>query len=44
MANTATFFILFATPTIIPWILHATSWTGVWGAMTFVCIGVFFLF
>ena len=44
MANTATFFILFATPTIIPWILHATSWTGVWGAMTLVCIGVFFLF
>ena len=44
MANTATFFILFATPTIIPWILHATSWTGVWGVMTLVCAGVFFLF
>ncbi|MCT6871907.1 MAG: hypothetical protein M3Z70_08770, partial [Bartonella sp.] len=44
MANTATFFILFATPTIIPWILNATSWTGVWGVMTLVCVGMFFLF
>ena len=44
MANTVVFFILFATPAIIPWLLHQFSWVGVWAVMAVICAISYFLF
>lgn len=44
MGNAAVFFILFATPTIIPWLLKQITWVGVWSVMAIICGLAYFLF
>ncbi len=44
MANAVVFFILFATPTVIPWVLNQFTWVGVWVVMSVICAIAYFLF
>lgn len=44
MGNAAVFFILFATPTVIPWLLSQLSWVGVWAVMAAICAIAYCLF